>query len=128
MISAEAPTLFAKACEIFIEELTLRAWTHAEENKRRTIQKSDISTAVSKSDMYDFLIDIVPRGRNNRPSGSFDPSYAYASAFQSEQDYSSANAYQTNQEEQLREYQIMQQQQYQDQDKYLGTYGSAEGL
>lgn len=34
---------------------------HAEENKRRTIQKSDIATAVSKSDMYDFLIDIVPR-------------------------------------------------------------------
>jgi hypothetical protein len=34
---------------------------HAEENKRRTIQKSDIVMAVSKSDMYDFLIDIVPR-------------------------------------------------------------------
>lgn len=26
MISAEAPLLFAKACEIFIHELTLRAW------------------------------------------------------------------------------------------------------
>ncbi|TPX36546.1 hypothetical protein SmJEL517_g01307 [Synchytrium microbalum] len=61
MISAEAPILFARACEIFIEELTLRAWMHAEENKRRTLQKSDIQTAVSKSDMYDFLIDIVPR-------------------------------------------------------------------
>jgi hypothetical protein len=34
---------------------------HAEENKRRTLQRSDIATAVSKSDMYDFLIDIVPR-------------------------------------------------------------------
>ena len=34
---------------------------HAEENKSRTLQKSDIATAVSKSDMYDFLIDIVPR-------------------------------------------------------------------
>ncbi|ORY54031.1 histone-fold-containing protein, partial [Neocallimastix californiae] len=56
-----APMIFAKACEIFIEELTLRAWMHAEENKRRTLQKSDIATAVSKSDMYDFLIDIVPR-------------------------------------------------------------------
>ena len=38
MISAEAPVLFAKACEIFINELTLRAWTHTEENKRRTLQ------------------------------------------------------------------------------------------
>ena len=61
MISQEAPLLFSKACEIFIEELTLRAWMHAEESKRRTLQKSDIATAVAKSDMYDFLIDIVPR-------------------------------------------------------------------
>lgn len=38
MISAEAPLLFAKAAEIFIHELTLRAWIHTEENKRRTLQ------------------------------------------------------------------------------------------
>lgn len=38
MISAEAPVLFAKAAEIFINELTLRSWIHAEENKRRTLQ------------------------------------------------------------------------------------------
>ncbi|RKO85675.1 histone-fold-containing protein, partial [Blyttiomyces helicus] len=61
MISAEAPLVFSKACEIFILELTMRAWTHTEENKRRTLQKSDVATAVSKADMYDFLIDIVPR-------------------------------------------------------------------
>lgn len=30
MISAEAPLLFAKATEIFIHELTLRAWLHTE--------------------------------------------------------------------------------------------------
>lgn len=59
MISAEAPVLFAKvrivilrvlicktiilifkmqAAEIFIHELTLRAWIHTEDNKRRTLQ------------------------------------------------------------------------------------------
>lgn len=38
MISAEAPLLFAKAAEIFIHELTLRAWIHTEDNKRRTLQ------------------------------------------------------------------------------------------
>jgi len=38
MISAEAPVIFAKACEMFILELTMRAWTHTEENKRRTLQ------------------------------------------------------------------------------------------
>ena len=38
MISAEAPVLFAKAAEIFINELSLRAWIHTEDNKRRTLQ------------------------------------------------------------------------------------------
>lgn len=61
MISGEAPVLFAKACELFILELTLRAWTHTEENKRRTLQRNDIAMAITKSDMFDFLIDIVPR-------------------------------------------------------------------
>lgn len=61
MISAEAPILFAKGCDIFITELTMRAWIHAEENKRRTLQRSDIASALQKSDMFDFLIDIVPR-------------------------------------------------------------------
>ncbi|BFZ57327.1 Transcriptional activator hap5 [Savitreella phatthalungensis] len=61
MISAEAPVLFAKGCEIFITELTMRAWIHAEDNKRRTLQRSDIANAIGRSDMFDFLIDIVPR-------------------------------------------------------------------
>ena len=65
MISAEAPILFAKGCDIFITELTMRAWIHAEENKRRTLQRSDIASALSKSDMFDFLIDIVPREEAN---------------------------------------------------------------
>ncbi|ORZ11013.1 histone-fold-containing protein [Lobosporangium transversale] len=59
MISAEAPILFSKACEIFICEITRRAWMHAEENKRRTLQRSDVASAVSRSDQFDFLIDIV---------------------------------------------------------------------
>ncbi|KAF9429807.1 hypothetical protein BGZ94_009423 [Podila epigama] len=61
MISAEAPILFSKACEIFICEITRRAWLHAEEYKRRTLQRSDVASAVSRSDQFDFLIDIVPR-------------------------------------------------------------------
>jgi len=61
MISAEAPMLFAKAAEIFIHELTLRAWVHTEDNKRRTLQRNDIAMAVTKYDQFDFLIDIVPR-------------------------------------------------------------------
>jgi hypothetical protein len=35
MISAEAPVLFAKAAEIFIHELTMRAWIHTEVGEAR---------------------------------------------------------------------------------------------
>ncbi|KAL9048299.1 MAG: hypothetical protein Q9162_007789 [Coniocarpon cinnabarinum] len=78
MISAEAPILFAKGCDIFITELTMRAWIHAEENKRRTLQRSDIAFALTKSDMFDFLIDIVPReeagaSHAKRPSTTAGP-------------------------------------------------------
>ncbi|KAI3466308.1 hypothetical protein Pfo_022971 [Paulownia fortunei] len=61
MISAEAPVVFAKACEMFILELTLRSWIHTEENKRRTLQKNDIAAAISRTDVFDFLVDIIPR-------------------------------------------------------------------
>ncbi|KAK9501797.1 hypothetical protein O3M35_012464 [Rhynocoris fuscipes] len=68
MISAEAPVLFAKAAELFIQELTLRSWVHTEDNKRRTLQRNDIAMAISKYDQFDFLIDIVPREEVNKVS------------------------------------------------------------
>lgn len=67
MISAEAPVLFAKAAEVFITELSLRAWIHTEDNKRRTLQRNDIAMAISKYDQFDFLIDIVPRDELTKP-------------------------------------------------------------
>jgi nuclear transcription factor Y gamma len=129
MISAEAPMIFAKACEIFIEELTLRAWMHAEENKRRTLQKSDIATAVSKSDMYDFLIDIVPRdidlikasSKSKGPENDlFDHSYGYyhpsqIPSFATIPTNITEYAFQVNQHEQLQQYHLQQLQQYQQQ-------------
>nr|GMD33582.1 nuclear transcription factor Y subunit C-1-like [Ipomoea batatas]GMD35203.1 nuclear transcription factor Y subunit C-1-like [Ipomoea batatas] len=33
----------------------------AEENKRRTLQKNDIAAAITRTDIFDFLVDIVPR-------------------------------------------------------------------
>jgi len=59
MISAEAPVLFAKAAEIFITELTLRAWLHAEDNKRRTLQVSALcshTTATTSSSSVDIIV------------------------------------------------------------------------
>jgi histone H3/H4 len=51
MISAEAPVLFAKACEMFILELTFRSWSYSENNKRRTLQKEDIREAIQRTDI-----------------------------------------------------------------------------
>jgi nuclear transcription factor Y gamma len=72
MISAEAPVLFSKACELFIIELTHRAWLHTEENKRRTLQRSDIAMGIGRTDVFDFLLDIVPMSEAERPFNEFD--------------------------------------------------------
>lgn len=68
MISADAPILFSKACEIFISEVTARAYLVAEQHKRRTLAKADVARALSKSDQFDFLIDIVPREEGSKRS------------------------------------------------------------
>lgn len=34
---------------------------HTDECKRRTLQRNDVAVAISRSDTFDFLIDIVPR-------------------------------------------------------------------
>ena len=44
-----------------IEELTLRSWLNTQENRRKTIQKADVAAGAEKSEMFDFLIDILPR-------------------------------------------------------------------
>jgi hypothetical protein len=46
----------SQACEMFILELTLRSWYHAEENKRRTLQRNDIAAAITRTDIFDFLV------------------------------------------------------------------------
>ena len=60
MISAEAPVVFAKACEYFIQELTLRGLHFSNQNKRRTLTKEDIALAVHNHELFDFLLDSVP--------------------------------------------------------------------
>lgn len=61
MISGEAPIIFSKACELFVLELTLRSWCLTEQDNRRTLQRNDVSSAIAQSEMYDFLIDVIPR-------------------------------------------------------------------
>ncbi|CAJ0964080.1 unnamed protein product, partial [Mesorhabditis belari] len=61
MIAQDAPLFLSKAAELFIEEITLKAWANTEEQRRKTLQKNDITAACSRNDHFDFLIDIVPR-------------------------------------------------------------------
>ncbi|KAG7583820.1 Transcription factor CBF/NF-Y/archaeal histone domain [Arabidopsis suecica] len=57
MIAAEALILFSKACEMFIMDLTMRSWLHAQEIKRLTIQRFYIAAAVARTVIFDFLLD-----------------------------------------------------------------------
>ena len=61
LVSMEALIIMAKACELFVNELTLRGWHITEENRRRTLQRMHLAQAMIKCEMFDFLIDIVPR-------------------------------------------------------------------
>ena len=59
IIRAEARVLFAKACELFTLELTLRAYCNSENTDRRNLQKEDIFAAVKNTDIFDFLDDVL---------------------------------------------------------------------
>ncbi len=55
MISAEVPILFAKAAELFIQELTIHSWLQTEESRRRTLQVFIFIELVSIDGDFDFL-------------------------------------------------------------------------
>lgn len=64
---------------VFISEITARAFIIADSNKRRTLSRADIAKALSKSDQFDFLIDIVPREELPFSAGSVGSSGGAAS-------------------------------------------------
>ncbi|KAK8466126.1 hypothetical protein PHAVU_008G008900 [Phaseolus vulgaris] len=65
MVSAETPMLMSKACEIFIQELTFRAWMRAEESNKSTVQPCDVAKVIMQNDALHFLTDIVPDNLQN---------------------------------------------------------------
>lgn len=58
-IALEVPFLYAAITEVFIEELTIRAWKITKENRRCIIQYEDLYGAVKSDEMYDFLLYII---------------------------------------------------------------------
>lgn len=61
MVTGEAPIVLSKACEMLISDLTMRSWLHTVESSRQKILRSDISVAVSRSNNFGFLSEVVPR-------------------------------------------------------------------
>ncbi|KAH3764915.1 nuclear transcription factor Y, gamma [Pelomyxa schiedti] len=61
MVSVDAAVLMTRVTELFIQDLTLRSLNHMDSTHKKTLQKSDIVHAVSSSDKFDFLIDLVPK-------------------------------------------------------------------
>ncbi|GMI53716.1 hypothetical protein ScalyP_jg9371 [Parmales sp. scaly parma] len=55
MISAEAPIVFAKACELFVLELTIRSYAMSERLASKQFVREDIHEAIRATDTYDFL-------------------------------------------------------------------------
>ncbi|XP_027929912.1 nuclear transcription factor Y subunit gamma-like isoform X2 [Vigna unguiculata] len=65
MVSAETPMLMSKACEIFIQELTFRAWMRAEESNKSTVQPCDVAKVIMQNNAMQFLTEIVPDNLQN---------------------------------------------------------------
>ncbi|KAL1829142.1 hypothetical protein ACET3Z_007554 [Daucus carota] len=76
MVATEAPVLLAKACEFFIQELTIKSWPPAEHSGRRTLRKDDIVEAINGTDSYKFLFDYRHDGPAAGGSSSMFSSHA----------------------------------------------------
>ncbi|SCV70779.1 BQ2448_3541 [Microbotryum intermedium] len=62
--------------ELFIQEITNRAHMVSLASRRRTLARSDVAEAIAKSDMFDFLVDVVPRDEPILPPSAFVSSSA----------------------------------------------------
>ena len=59
MISAEIPVIFARACEMFIMDITIRSTQYAEyDNERLVLTKKSILDTIKNTDIFDFLMEI----------------------------------------------------------------------
>jgi nuclear transcription factor Y gamma len=62
MVSPETPSFMTKGLEIFIQELSVRAWICAKSHDRpNTILESDIYEAINSRESYVFLNDVLQR-------------------------------------------------------------------
>ncbi|XP_052141514.1 uncharacterized protein LOC127761279 [Oryza glaberrima] len=63
MMTFDMPAFLSKMCELFVQELAVRAWASAQSHNRCIILDTDIAKAIASTESYDFLVDIL---RNHR--------------------------------------------------------------
>ncbi|XP_069152108.1 nuclear transcription factor Y subunit C-1-like [Solanum lycopersicum] len=85
MVAGESPVLLAMACELFIQDLTIRSSLHAQENHRRILKRDDLSDVIVQTDYFDFLLDVVHRNGATDPFTSNSVSL-YAAGGSNEED------------------------------------------
>lgn len=61
MTSSDTPPFVTKLCELFIQELAIRAWMCASSHGRFTILESDIIEAINSTKPYIFLNGVLQR-------------------------------------------------------------------
>uniref|UniRef100_A0A0E0M687 Core Histone H2A/H2B/H3 domain-containing protein n=1 Tax=Oryza punctata TaxID=4537 RepID=A0A0E0M687_ORYPU len=59
MLSADTPAFVTKLCELFVQELILRAWVCANSHNREIILGTDIAEAITTTESYHFLAKVV---------------------------------------------------------------------
>ncbi|KAM3191759.1 hypothetical protein ACQJBY_069166 [Aegilops geniculata] len=81
MIAADTPAYLAKLCELFVQELAVRAWACAQSHHRRIILESDIAEAAAYTESYDFLATVLlEHQREARLAGRATPTTVPVSA------------------------------------------------
>jgi nuclear transcription factor Y gamma len=70
MMTFDTPSFLTKACEIFVQELSFRAWMRAKSHQRSIILDSDIAESILSIDSYDFLNDVLHTHHEERYSTS----------------------------------------------------------
>uniref|UniRef100_A0A0D9YAX6 Core Histone H2A/H2B/H3 domain-containing protein n=1 Tax=Oryza glumipatula TaxID=40148 RepID=A0A0D9YAX6_9ORYZ len=70
MMTFDMPAFLSKMCELFVQELAVRAWASAQSHNRCIILDTDIAKAIASTESYDFLVDIL---RNHRVKHKSSP-------------------------------------------------------
>ena len=69
--------VFARACRMFVGELTVRSWFHALQEGRNELLRSDVADAVASTELFDFLVNVMRReddeGFSLPPVEQFEP-------------------------------------------------------